>query len=174
MDISRIEAEEIVFVNEKFYVDDILFDLESFYKLKTGKKIDIEFVNKTTKNGLILNIDKLRFRQVMMNLLDNAYKFSESGHIKFGYELFENNVRFFVSDTGSGIEPSEFDNIFNHFYKIEKNPRKLYKGTGLGLAICKNVIEKMGGKIWVESIVNQGSVFYFTLPLIHDISIRID
>lgn len=164
MDISRIEAEEIVFINEKIYADDILLDLENFYKLKTEKKIDFEFVNKTTKNGLILNIDKLRFRQVFMNLLDNAYKFSDSGHIKFGYDVFENNVRFFVSDTGIGIELTEFDKIFNHFYKIEMNPNKLYKGTGLGLAICKKVIEKMGGEIWVESVVNQGSVFYFTLP----------
>jgi signal transduction histidine kinase len=79
--------------------------------------------------------------------------------------LFEDRVRFFVSDTGTGIEKTEFDKIFNHFYKIEKNPNKIYRGTGLGLAICKKVIEKMDGEIWVESVVNQGSVFYFTLHI---------
>jgi signal transduction histidine kinase/ligand-binding sensor domain-containing protein/CheY-like chemotaxis protein len=170
LDISRIEADQLVFKNEKYNVDDILINLEKIYKLNKGKKISIEFINNTSKNGLVLNNDKVRFRQIFINLLNNAYKFTDSGHIKFGYEVFENNARFFVSDTGIGVESSETDKIFNHFYKIENNPLKLYRGAGLGLAICKKLVEMMGGEIWVESVINQGSVFYFTLPYNKDIS----
>jgi signal transduction histidine kinase/ligand-binding sensor domain-containing protein/CheY-like chemotaxis protein len=164
LDISRIEVDKLEFTNEKYSVDDILINLENFFAHNNEKDIEFKFVNKTGENGIILNNDKVRFRQVFINLLNNAYKFTESGHIKFGYEILQKKVRFFVSDTGIGIESSEIDKIFNHFYKIENNPVKLYRGTGLGLAICKKIVEMMGGDIWAESIVNKGSVFYFTLP----------
>jgi signal transduction histidine kinase/ligand-binding sensor domain-containing protein/CheY-like chemotaxis protein len=166
LDISRIEVDRLVFTNEKYNVDEILINLENYFNHNNHNDLSFEFINKDQNNGLVLYNDKVRFRQVMTNLLDNANKFTESGQIKFGYDIFDKKARFFVSDTGIGIGSSEIDKIFNHFYKIENNPVKLYRGTGLGLAICKKLIEMMGGEIWAESIISKGSVFYFTLPFV--------
>ena len=166
MDISRIETEDIVLIKEKFSIDNLLEELEKTYKKSNQKDLTIEFSNNSGNSDLILLNDKLRLRQVFINLLDNAYKFTESGHIMFGYNTNDGNISFYVSDTGVGIESSEFENIFNHFYKIENNPNKLYRGTGLGLAISKKVIEKMGGNIYVESFPGKGSNFIFTIPII--------
>jgi signal transduction histidine kinase/ligand-binding sensor domain-containing protein/CheY-like chemotaxis protein len=168
LDISRIEVDNLLITFEKFDVDEILINLENYFKHNNNKDILFEFVKNERENGLILNNDKVRFRQVFINLLNNAYKFTESGNIDFGYEVLDKQVRFFVSDSGIGIESSEIRRIFDHFYKIENNPNKLYRGTGLGLAISKKIIEMMGGIIWVESVVNKGSVFYFTLPYSND------
>jgi signal transduction histidine kinase/ligand-binding sensor domain-containing protein/CheY-like chemotaxis protein len=165
LDISQIESTQIVFLNDKFNIDDVLNDLETHYKLKNNKKIEFEFINKAQNNGLELYYDDVRFRKIFIHLLNNASKFTESGQIKFGYEALEKSVRFFVSDTGIGIDKSEVDKIFNTFYKIDSIPGKLYRGTGLGLTICKKMVEQMGGEIWVESVVHKGSVFYFTLPI---------
>jgi signal transduction histidine kinase/ligand-binding sensor domain-containing protein/CheY-like chemotaxis protein len=164
LDISRIEVDHLVFTNEKYIVDDVLVNLESFFKHNNNKQLTIEFFNKNSDHKLILNNDKVRFRQVFTNLFNNAYKFTDTGYIRFGYEVIKDYVRFYVSDTGIGIESSEMERIFNHFYKIENSFERLYAGTGLGLAISKKLIEMMGGEIWVESTVGKGSIFYFTLP----------
>jgi len=168
LDISLIEASQIVFSNEKFNIDDIFNELENHYQLNNKNKIEFEFINKSQNNGLELYYDKVRFRQIFTNLLNNALKFTVSGEIKFGYKVLEKSVRFFVSDTGIGINRSEFGKIFNPFYKIDTNPDILYRGAGIGLAICKNLINLMGGEIWVESVLHKGSVFYFTLPVTSD------
>jgi CheY-like chemotaxis protein len=138
--------------------------LMSYFKLGNNKDIEFEYVNKNEPKELILYSDKVRFRQVFTNLLNNAFKYTEKGYIKFGYEAMEKQVRFFVSDTGIGLESSEVNKIFDHFYKVEKNENRLYRGIGLGLAICKKIIEMIGGEIWVDSVYGQGSTFYFTLP----------
>jgi len=169
LDISSIEVDRLAFTNEKFNVDSILINLETFYKLNNNKSIELEFINKNQEDGLFIYNDKVRFRQIITNLLNNSFKYTESGKIEFGYEVIEKFVRFFVSDTGVGIDKSEIDKVFDHFYKIENNPDVLYRGTGIGLALCKKLVAIMGGEIWVKSILNQGSVFYFTLPCDNDI-----
>ena len=138
-------------------------ELESYYRFKNNKEIDIQFI-KNKQKKLILYNDQVRFRQIFNNLISNAYKYTESGKITFGYDKIESEVRFFVSDTGIGIDPSDYENIFVQFFKIEKERKKIYRGAGLGLAICKKLVEHMGGKIWVESSIGKGSQFYFTLP----------
>jgi ligand-binding sensor domain-containing protein/signal transduction histidine kinase len=170
LDLSAIEVDCFAFKNEKYNVHEVLINLESFFKLNNEKCLDIEFVNKDQNNNIIMFNDEERFRQVIMNLLKNAYMYTETGSIKFGYEVLNKSVRFFVSDTGIGIESAEYDKIFNHFYKIENNPNKLFRGNGLGLAICKNIVEMMGGVIWVESELGKGSVFYVTLPFSNEVA----
>ncbi|HPS13778.1 MAG TPA: ATP-binding protein, partial [Prolixibacteraceae bacterium] len=85
--------------------------------------------------------------------------------IEYGYELRENSVRFYILDTGSGIDATDQDKIFDNFYKSMKEKMKLYRGTGIGLAISKRLVEQMGGVIWVKSTLNVGSEFSFTLPI---------
>jgi signal transduction histidine kinase len=112
-----------------------------------------------------ISTDGIRVKQVLSNLLVNALKFTEQGAIKFGIEKQPNALLFYVADTGIGIDSKHYNKIFDHFHKIEQPDHKLYSGTGIGLSICKNLVELLGGKIWVESTLGKGSTFYFTIPL---------
>jgi len=99
-------------------------------------------------------------------LLNNAIKFTIEGEIRLGYSLIPNNrVLIYVADTGIGIARENFDIIFDQFRQIDGSKTRSYGGTGLGLAICKNLVNLMGGKIWVESEPGKGTIFYTELPL---------
>lgn len=162
LDISIIESNQLKLTRRKFDLTTILAEIESYYHLKNKKSIKIQF--QRNQNLQIIN-DPIRFRQIFNNLINNAIKYTDEGHILFGYEAIDNEIQFYATDTGIGIDPENHKNIFNHFYKIENDNDKLYRGTGIGLAICKKLVELMGGKIWVESAPGVGSTFYFTLPL---------
>ena len=108
--------------------------------------------------------DQERLRQIFNNLIGNAIKFTEKGSIEISSHLRDKFVEFQIRDTGIGI-PAEFhDKIFDRFRQVETATTRKYGGNGLGLAISKNLIELMGGKIWLESKPCKGSVFHFTLP----------
>jgi signal transduction histidine kinase/ligand-binding sensor domain-containing protein/CheY-like chemotaxis protein len=165
LDISQIEANQMKINKTSFDVNKILDELYNYYTLIPNQNVIISFDNaEHDKKGLIINSDPVRFRQVVSNLVDNALKFTETGYVKFGYELKDDHVLFYVADSGIGINPENIDKIFNHFFKVENPNHKFYKGTGLGLAISKRIIELLGGNIWVESEVQKGTTFFFTLP----------
>ncbi|MBN1789979.1 MAG: response regulator [Bacteroidales bacterium] len=165
LDISLIESNQLVMKPQSFNAHTVLTEMEEFWRLKNEKGLAVEFVNKKEKE-LILHIDPVRFKQVMNNLLSNAMKYTQKGFIRFGYEIIENNIRFFVADSGIGIEPKHKERVFEHFFKIESDSEKVYRGTGIGLAICKKIVGLLNGKIWVESTPETGSTFYFTIPFI--------
>jgi len=103
----------------------------------------------------------------LTNLLTNAFKFTNAGFIEFGY--YQENIDdiiFYVSDSGIGIEKKNQDKIFNRFTQADEKIQSQYGGTGLGLSISAGYVELMGGKIWVESEPEKGSVFYFTIPFL--------
>ncbi|MEZ5071437.1 MAG: response regulator [Bacteroidales bacterium] len=109
--------------------------------------------------------DGPRLRQVLTNLLQNAVKFTDEGEITFGCEPKENELLFFVKDSGSGIRADLLTEIFDRFRKLEDEGfAKNYRGAGLGLSISKNLVTLLGGRIWAESQLGEGSEFYFTLP----------
>ncbi|MBN2762216.1 MAG: response regulator [Bacteroidales bacterium] len=166
LDISILEARKPTLAKDSLDIKACLTELENQFTVKNQKEIVFEFVNKNDKSNLYIINDKVRFSQVVTNLLNNAYKYTDSGRIRFGYEIQEGNILFFVSDTGIGIDPSHLEKIFDEFYKIEDNPDKFYGGTGIGLAICKKITGLMGGRIWAESEPEKGSVFYFSLPYV--------
>jgi signal transduction histidine kinase/ligand-binding sensor domain-containing protein len=165
IDISLIEAKQLNLHPTIFDVSKLLNDLHQVFMLENKDHFVFEYDNMNDPQNLMLNNDAHRFRQIMVNLLSNAFKYSEKGVIRYGYEVYETEVQFYVKDDGIGIDHQEQENIFMHFYKSNKNKSKLYRGTGIGLAICKNLVTQMGGKIWVESEWKKGSTFYFTLPL---------
>jgi two-component system, OmpR family, sensor histidine kinase BaeS len=113
-------------------------------------------------------IDSDRIRQVLHNLLDNAIRYTPAGGtIKIGAKPFATGwVTMHISDSGSGISPEDLPNMFNHFYKADKSRHRGYSGSGIGLAIVKQLVEAHGGKVWVESELGKGSIFYFTLPTV--------
>ncbi len=107
--------------------------------------------------------DSLRIKQVVLNLINNALKFTDKGSVTFGIELRKKKFLFYVKDTGSGIDDKDKMHVFDRFYK-SRDTKRLYKGTGLGLAICKSLVELSDGKIWLRTEPGKGTVFYFTLP----------
>ena len=113
-----------------------------------------------------VNIDSKRIRQVLDNLLDNSVKYSQEG-TEIVVKAWQNDKELVVSvaDQGIGIPAAEFDKIFDRMYRIEQRLSQDPGGMGLGLSLCKALIEGHGGRIWLKSLVGNGSTFYFALPI---------
>lgn len=157
LDLSRMESGKVSFNIEPHSLNDLGEELEATHRLSSASA---ELCFDKLETDFILDTDRGRLVQVMSNLIVNAIKFTLQGSIHFGYIIHEKMVEFYVRDTGVGIEPEYLDKVFNRFVKINDFDR----GTGLGLAICKTIVEKMGGEIFVESVVNKGTVFRFSIP----------
>jgi PAS domain S-box-containing protein len=173
IDISKIESGEVETFESEVSVINLLKDLHETYlnylasHKKTNISIDIKYNLQNKQNKILIDENKLR--QVLINLLNNAVKFTDIGNIGFGCSIEDNLIKFFVSDTGIGIDPEEKEIMFECFRQTESPVRKKYGGNGLGLAISKGFIKAMKGEIWVESKKDEGSTFYFTVPY-HPIS----
>jgi two-component system sensor histidine kinase VicK len=109
-----------------------------------------------------IKFDKEKIMQVLINLLANAIKYSESGPVVVRTRLEKNEIQISVRDSGQGIQPEELGEIFKPFVQAKGKKKG---GTGLGLAIAKEIVLAHHGKIWVESEIEKGSIFYFTLPV---------
>ena len=174
LDIAKIEAGQLDINKKNYKLNKQLYELlETFSeKKKTLVNKSIEFKLKIGVDNIDFTVysDPLRIHQIFTNLIDNALKFTEKGFIEFGYTLNEDlknpSIVFYVKDTGIGLSSNQQKTIFSRFTKIENNKKKLYRGAGLGLAICKNITNLLDGEIWIESEINKGSIFYFTIPYI--------
>lgn len=110
------------------------------------------------------NVDPDRIREVITNLFDNAVKYTDSGTISLGLTGNEQVVQIYIKDSGSGIPAEDIPHLFQKFYRVDNSATRAIGGTGLGLFICRKIIELYDGKIWVESRVGEGSIFYINLP----------
>ncbi len=166
---SRLEAGELKINVSPVEISGLCSELlDSFETIKwqTGKeKIELKLEIDPAHPNLIFNTDSHRLRQVLSNLLNNAFKYTHSGAVSFGYHLAGAEIEFFVKDTGIGVADEDVAQIFNRFKRADNQDDINTSGTGLGLSISKNIIELMGGKIWVTSHAGEGSEFHFTLPL---------
>ena len=170
IDVAKIEAEQIKVVHSTCQINQIIDELAEFYKKEirkfTHKNIEIKTAKAIDDDLFAIVTDPLRFKQIMSNLMANAIKFTDQGIIEFGYELKNNHlIQFYVKDSGIGLPPDKLKLIFERFRQAEESNTKEYGGTGLGLTISRKLVELLGGKIWVESEINKGSTFSFTLPL---------
>ncbi|WP_075591141.1 hybrid sensor histidine kinase/response regulator [Labilibacter marinus] len=163
MDISLIQANQVKINKQIFNVDSVISELKIHFSKLTKECVSFNYHEKDIQ--LELCNDAIRFKQVLNNLISNAIKFTSEGKVEVGFNSTTSEVTFYVSDTGIGIQKENIEKIFDPFMKIEYQSEVLYGGTGIGLSICQRLIELMGGKLWVESEVNKGSTFYFTLPL---------
>jgi len=169
IDIAKIEAGELKIKKEEFSVRKILDELLISYerqRLKTGKtKLKFAIQDDLENEDVIIFSDPFRFRQILSNLLNNALKFTDEGQITMGYHVKSGQMlEFFVRDSGIGMPAEKLDIIFERFGQIDDIYNKNKRGTGLGLAISKNLVKILGGEMKVESEIQKGSVFYFTLP----------
>lgn len=164
LDISKIEAEQIEITLKEFDFPKLVTKVvESVRPLAEKKTISLS-TNLPSMVGSIIS-DQRRVEQVMINLLNNAIKFTDEGEVRLDGELKGNTLRISVKDTGIGIKPEDMDKLFEKFSQIETGLNRTREGTGLGLSISKKLIEMLGGKIWVESKWGVGSTFGFSLPL---------
>lgn len=115
-------------------------------------------------SDLEIYTDKGKLLQVLNNLIGNAIKFTKEGEIIIGCESLKDSFLFYVQDTGIGISPEHQKIIFSRFRQIENHLTRQHGGIGLGLSISKDIVELLGGELWVESDVGQGSKFSFTIP----------
>jgi signal transduction histidine kinase len=166
--VSKIEAGQLTIVKKHFDFQQMMAELHAVYseELKAKNKPDVNLVYDppVDKPGrFTFYSDYTRIKQVISNLLGNAVKFTFKGSITFGYQPGRDSIRFWVRDTGIGIAEKDLDNIFNRFFKIEED-NAVYRGTGLGLSISKSLVMLLGGRIWVESKLNEGSCFFFEIP----------
>ncbi len=169
IDIAKIESDQLRIVQSTCQVSQIFDDLKNTYSNYLREKgiKNIEFIISKGIPGDDFSIlsDPYRFKQIMNNLISNAIKFTKEGVIEIGYKRHpDNKVLFYVKDSGIGLPPDKAEVIFERFRQAEESSTKEYGGTGLGLTISKKLVELLGGSIWVESELNKGSVFYFTLP----------
>jgi signal transduction histidine kinase len=108
--------------------------------------------------------DPDRIREVVTNLFDNAVKYTDSGRISVGITGDNEVVQIRVTDTGPGIPKEDIPHLFQKFYRVDTSATRTIGGTGLGLYICRKIIELYGGRIWVESVIGEGSTFYLNIP----------
>lgn len=172
IDTAKIEARQLKINKSQTNVNKILIELQNLYNVtKTTKgrsNIEIRLHEENKKNHALIHTDPVRLRQVLTNLLDNAVKYTTEGFVEFGFENKYNSfLQFHVRDTGSGIPEDKQQLIFERFGRVEENAAKSFGGTGLGLNISKNLVELMGGRIWLESLEGVGTTFYFTIPYNH-------
>ena len=131
----------------------------------TTKGVGLRLDVKTTPPGRLM-LDELRLRQILLNLVANAVKFTPIGEVvlHLDYSEGDNRLACVVSDTGIGIPEDRLTRLFKRFSQVDASTTRTFGGTGLGLAICKGLVDKMGGEIGVESVVDQGSRFHFAIP----------
>jgi PAS domain S-box-containing protein len=168
LDTSKIESGKLELTKKESNINEIVEQTSQNFdaQLKNAK---INFKTNLQDSLPLANIDPLRISQVITNLISNAIKFSkENGTItisSFNNKDDSNMIQISVADTGEGMSKEDIPKLFQKFQQVGTSAEKKFKGTGLGLALCKNIIDLHGGKIWVDSEIEKGSTFNFTLPI---------
>jgi signal transduction histidine kinase len=164
LDISLIESGNAKLYQNKLNLNQFMDDV--YYSFTSHVKNSIEFrMQKDLPNeSSIIYTDEGKLRQIVLNLLTNANKYTNTGSIELNYWKEDDLLKFSIKDTGIGI-PNELQaDVFERFQQAHNDHKRLYEGVGLGLAICKGNIDLLGGKIWLESEPEKGSTFFFNIP----------
>lgn len=160
LDLSKIEAGTFDFYPSSIDVNQTMEEIEQSMRLRL-KTSDVTLAFTERLPGCLFYIDKNRLIQLLANFVNNAIKFTQTGTICMGYRMTDTDtIYFYVSDTGCGMSNEQCEHVFERFVKY--NP--FIQGTGLGLSICRTIVERLGGKIGVNSEEGKGSTFWFTLP----------
>jgi signal transduction histidine kinase len=164
LDISKIEAGQLEIVKRPFEVRQAVESVLRIVQPLAQKK-NLQLHVDIAVNVATINNDRRRVEQVLINLVNNAIKFTERGEVNIECQIRDGQLETSVRDTGIGIQPEDVQRLFKPFQQIDTGLARGHDGTGLGLAICKRLVTAMGGDIRVESQWAAGSTFKFTLPL---------
>jgi|WetSurMetagenome_2_1015567.scaffolds.fasta_scaffold09909_3 PAS domain S-box-containing protein len=163
--IASIEAGQEKAIEKEFDLNITLKQLhEQFLIVAKRKNVSLNLVPSLTYIEDNVISDGTKLVQILSNLIVNALKFMKEGHVNFGYVVKDTEIEFFVEDTGIGIPHEMHTEIFKRFRQVETSATRQFGGSGLGLSISKAYVEILGGKIWLNSVINKGSTFYFTIP----------
>lgn len=162
LDMSKIEAGTLEFIYSDTDVNQIMRELEGIFRLRLEEADSpVRIVFEPCLPVCFIHTEKNRVSQVLSNFLSNAFKYTKEGSITLGYKVREDDIYFYVQNTGAGIPAGKVDKVFERFMKLDAKKQ----GTGLGLSISRTIIKKLGGEIGVFSEYGKGSTFWFTLPV---------
>ena len=169
LDISKIESGQLSVNSEICDLNELFTELTVFFKeqqKRIGKQqIKLIFMGDGNSSEIAIVTDKVKLRQIFINLIGNAFKFTDAGKIEGGCKFDANrNLVFYVSDTGVGIPPDKQNVIFDRFIQLNQGSENLITGTGLGLSIVQGLVKLLGGEIKLESEIEKGTTFYFSIP----------
>ena len=168
IDISKIDAKQMTLIETECKLNEFLFEIHQFFLSDITRKKDklkLLLTKELTTGEDVIKTDTTRLRQILINLIGNAIKFTSSGTVEIKYTIINNEkIQFSIKDTGIGISKKELPIIFKRFRQADETATRKYGGTGLGLAISEACTKLLGGDIWVESEYRIGSTFYFTIP----------
>ena len=172
MDISLIESGEAKVHKQNTPIVRLMFEVYEILKVEQRRMkkehIDFQLLLPNHNHDLVIYTDHNKVKQIFINLLKNAFKFTDQGHVYYGFSMVKNQgvnmVRFYVEDSGIGISSEKHQVIFESFRQVQESNTRNYGGVGIGLSISKKTTELLGGEIWVDSEAGKGATFYFTLP----------
>jgi len=165
IDISKIEAGQMTLTITEVSINKLLGELNDFFYYQAEKKgLRLNLLTTLVNGKSIILTDNHKLSGILTNLIKNAIKFTEKGFINFGYLLKNDNIEFFVKDTGNGVPIHRQKAIFNRFEQGDIENTRVHEGSGLGLAIAKSYTEMLGGRLWMKSKEGEGTKFLFTIP----------
>lgn len=168
MDVSMIESGHLNIVTSRVNLNKMFNQIFVIHSEVIKQKLnhDLRIIVEIPEQTVYVTTDELRLKQIVLNLINNALKYTTKGYIKFGFTEKETEILFYVEDTGCGIKEEFQHEVFNRFVRHEEiREVKTTRGSGIGLSLSKDLVTVLGGKIWFTSQFNHGSNFYFTLPV---------
>ena len=168
LDMAKIESGRMNLNPEKFKVHDVLEEVNSITSTLASERNISLFIEEDSDQELEIFADNTRLRQVMINLVNNAIKFTEKGKIAIRVSKQDSaTVLITVKDTGLGIPPEQLEDVFQEFTQVDTSSTRKVGGTGLGLPISRRLIEMHGGRLWAEStgVAGEGSTFFVEMPI---------
>ena len=163
LDLSRIESGKMELFLEGFIVDDLVHEIAQTLAPQVEQK-KLRFETAIEQPGLRMHTDRKKYFQIVLNLANNAVKFTDAGRVALKVSAHSDAVSFTVNDTGIGIKPENMNHLFEAFRQVDGSARRVYEGTGLGLYLSKQLARMLGGSISVQSEFGIGSQFTLVLP----------
>jgi len=165
VDISKIESGQFEITISETNINEQLEFIYTFFKAEAERKgLKFSVIKSLPSKEVIIKSDREKIYAVLTNLIKNSLKYTKAGSIECGYEKKGKFLEFYVKDTGSGVSEQQREIIFERFRQANDLNTQFSEGAGLGLSISKNFVEMLGGRIWIESEIGKGSMFYFTIP----------
>jgi signal transduction histidine kinase len=167
LDVSMIESGHLKIIKSKVNLNKFLNSVYSAQNEIINEKAmcQFEFLLEIPSRTTYVEVDEMRLKQIVFNLIGNAIKYTTKGYVRIGYTVSENEIIFFVEDTGCGIKEEFQPEVFNRFVRHEDSQEvKTSRGSGIGLSLSKELVHILGGKIWFTSRYKEGTTFYFTIP----------